>query len=217
MSSPRAPRNTLTRERLLHGALELADRGGLDKLTIRALAEHLGVKPMAIYHYIRGKDELLDAMVDAVFAAIATPDARGDWRAELATRSRSMRKQLAVHPWALTVLETRANPGPANLAGHEAVLETLRSAGFSVVAAGHAYALLDAFVYGFALQEAMLSQVGLEDDAAELAGSMDFSGAPRIAELAAHYAEAEDYPMRASFDVGLELLLDALGRLREGR
>lgn len=217
MSSPRAPRNTLTRERLLHGALELADRGGLDKLTIRALAEHLGVKPMAIYHYIRGKDELLDAMVDAVFAAIAAPDARGDWRAELATRSRSMRAQLAEHPWALTVLETRANPGPANLAGHEAVLETLRSAGFSVAAAGHAYALLDAFVYGFALQEAMLSQVGLEDDAAELVDSMDFSAAPRIAELAAHYAEAEDYPMRASFEVGLELLLDALGSLREGR
>lgn len=216
MSSPRAPRNTLTRERLLHGALELADRRGLDKLTIRALAEHLGVKPMAIYHYIRGKEELLDAMVDAVFAAIELPDARGDWRAELDTRSRSLRAQLTEHPWALAVLETRANPGPANLAGHDAVLETLRSAGFSVVAAGHAYAMLDAFVYGFALQEVMLARVGLEDDAEELMGAMDFSTVPRMAELAAHYAEAEDYPLRASFDLGLELLLDALERLRVG-
>lgn len=214
MSTPRAPRNTLTRDVVLRGALELADRGGLDKLTIRALAEHLGVKPMAIYHYIRGKDELLDAMVDEVFAAIDLPNAGGDWRTELATRARSMREQLAAHPWALRVVETRANPGPATLAGHEAVLECLRSAGFDIVAAGHAYAMLDALVFGFALQEAMLAEVGLEDEAAEVAEAMDFSASPRIAELAAHYAQAEEYPMRASFNTGLELLLDAIGGLQ---
>lgn len=210
----RAPRNTLTRERVLTAALELADRDGLPALTIRALAAHLAVRPMSIYHYVATKDELLDALVDLIFAELHVPTAGGDWRRELTRRSRSVRRSLARHPWALTVMESRTQPGPAVLADHEAVLDVLHAAGFSVAAAGHAYAVLDAFVYGFALQDLMLRSAGLDTSAAELAAAMNLDRYPRLTEMAAYYAQSETYPLDASFDLGLELALDGIAQLR---
>lgn len=214
MATSRAPRNTLTRERVLAGALDLADSQGLDALTIRALAAHLGVRPMSIYHYVATKEELLDALVDVVYLELYVPVTTGDWREELARRARSMRSSLARHPWALTVMESRAKPGPANLAGHEAVLDLLATVGFSVDAAGHAYAVLDAFSYGFALQDAMLRSVGLSTSAAEVRDGMDLSGHPRLAAMAAYYADAQEYPMDTSFDIGLSIALEGIARLR---
>jgi AcrR family transcriptional regulator len=211
--SDRAPRNTLTRDRVLAGAFELADAKGLEALTIRALAAHLGVRPMSIYHYVATKDALLDALVDGVFETIARPSSSGDWRDELADRARSVRAAMAAHPWALSVMETRAHPGLANLAGHEAVLAVLREAGFSVEAAGHAFAVLDAFVYGFALQDAMLRQVGLDTDAAELRDGMPLEGFPHIAEQAERYV-TDAYPIADSFEVGLGIVLDGIAKLR---
>lgn len=211
----RAPRNTLTRARVLSGALELADREGLDALTIRALAAALNVRPMSIYHYVSTKDELLDALVDAVFAELYVPTTQGEWRAELVRRAQSLRAALARHPWALTVMESRAQPGPANLGGHEAVLDVLHEAGFSVESAAQAYAVLDAFSYGFALQDAMLRSVGLDTSAAELSDGMELTGYPRIAAVAAHYVQAPVYPLDEAFELGLEIALDGIARLRD--
>ncbi|MFV0433805.1 MAG: TetR/AcrR family transcriptional regulator [Leucobacter sp.] len=216
MTTSRAPRNTLTRDRVIAGALELADTHGLESLTIRALAHYLGVRPMSIYHYVSTKDELLDALVDAVFSELYMPAAAGDWRTELVSRAESARITLARHPWALAVMETRAQPGPANLAAHEAVLELLHVAGFSVEAAGHAYAILDAFIYGFALQDSMLRSVELNTSAEELRNEMDLSRHPRLAAMAAHFVEAETYPIDASYNIGLALALDGIARLRNG-
>lgn len=209
----RAPRNTLTRERVIAGALETADERGLEALTIRALAEHLGVRPMSIYHYVATKDELLDALVDAVFGELHVPSASGDWRGELAQRARSVRAMLARHPWALVVTESRPHPGPASLAGHEAVLDVLHRAGFSTEASGHAFAVLDAFVFGFALQDLMLRSAGLDTSAAELRAGMDLAGHPRLDELARHHAHAEEYPLDRSFDIGLTIALDGIEAL----
>lgn len=216
MAASRAPRNTLTRDRVVAGALELADAHGLEALTIRALAQYLSVRPMSIYHYVATKDELLDALVDAVFSELYTPAATGDWRTELVTRAESARTTLARHPWALAVMETRAHPGPANLAAHEAVLELLHVAGFSVEAAGHAYAILDAFIYGFALQDSMLRSVGLNTSAEQLRDEMDLSRHPRLAAMAARFVGAEAYPIDTSFSIGLTLALDGIARLRNG-
>lgn len=213
-SAARAPRNTLTRDRVVAAAVRLADREGLAALTIRALAGECGVKPMAIYHHIANKDAILDAIVDAVYAEIHPPRPDGDWREELATRTRSMREALRRHPWALATLEGRSNPGPQALGGHEACLEVLRSAGFSLQATAHAYAILDAFVYGFSLQESMLAQVDLDDSAAELIEGIDLSGFPRMAEFATQHVLLEGYAFANSFEVGLELTLDSLERLR---
>lgn len=215
MSSPaRAPRNSLTRDRVVRQALALADRDGIAVLTIRALAAECGVKPMAIYHHIASKEAILDAIVDAVFEEIYLPRADRPWREELAQRSRSMREALGRHPWALSLMEARRNPGPANLQGHEACLEVLRTHGFSLPATAHAYAVLDAFVYGFSLQEAMLGQIDLESSAPELIESMDLARYPRLMEFATQHVLAEDYSFASSFEVGLDLVLDALERVR---
>ncbi|MCB8957241.1 MAG: TetR/AcrR family transcriptional regulator [Nocardioides sp.] len=215
MSTPtRAPRNTLSRDLVVERAVRLADREGLGVLTIRALAGECGVKPMAIYHHVSGKEEILDAIVDAVFAEIYAPQVDGPWREELARRSRSVREALGRHPWALALMEARRNPGLATLAGHEACLEVLRSAGFSLQATAHAYAVLDAFVYGFALQETMLAQVDLDGSVDELVESMDLARFPRMHEFATEHVLQDGYAFAASFEVGLELVLDALERLQ---
>lgn len=210
----RAPRNTLSRERVLAAALELADELGVEALTIRRLAAHLEVRPMSLYHYVATKEELLDALVDSVFAEIHRPDPTRPWREQLELRTRSSREVFARHRWAPMIMETRRHPGPETLAGHEAVLDVLRSNGFSVEAAGHAYAVLDAFSYGFAVQESMLATVGLEDSAPELVAGMDFTAAPRIAELAAVHLNATTNPLDESFEIGLTIALDGIARLQ---
>lgn len=213
MATPRAPRNTLTHEKVVAAALELADEEGIGAFTIRELAGRLQVRPMAIYHYTSSKDDLLDSLVDAVFAEVHLPEVHGQWREELVRRSHSMRETLARHRWALAVMETRPHPGPATLMNHEAVLEVLRASGFSLGAAAHAYAILDAFVYGFALQEAMLETVGLQADSARVMKGMDLLRYPRVAEMAAAYATAEVYPLSDTFDIGLEIVMDGIQRL----
>ena len=212
-TSPRAARNTISRERVLAGAVLLADTEGLGALTIRGLASQLGVKPMALYHHVANKDAILDAIVDAVYAEIYVPIADQPWRSELTERSRSMRAALRRHPWALALMETRSNPGLANLTNHEACLDVLRSADFTLQATAHAYATLDAFVYGFALQEAMLASINLDDAPEELLAGMDLSGFPRMAEFATEHVLTADYAFGDSFEVGLAIVLDGIAAL----
>ncbi|RYB88555.1 TetR/AcrR family transcriptional regulator [Nocardioides glacieisoli] len=214
MPPRRAQRNTLDRDRVLTSAMLLADRDGLDALTIRGLAAELGVRPMAIYHYVASKDELLDELVDLVFREVYVPCGQ-DWRTELFQRSTSMREALGRHPWALPVVDTRSHPGPAMLANHEAVLDVLRGSGFSLQATTHAYAVMDAYVYGFALQEVMLQKAGLPDSAPKGLEDITLARFPRISELATIYITAPVYPLLASFDIGLNLILDGIGRFTD--
>ncbi|MGL5861049.1 MAG: TetR/AcrR family transcriptional regulator, partial [Phycicoccus sp.] len=149
----RTPRAGLSRDRVVTAALALADDRGLPAASMRAVAARLGVEAMSLYHHVRGRDDLLDGMVDAVFAEIHRPTATGDWRGELRRRSVSGREALRRHPWAAGVMNSRRSPGPATIAHHDAVLGCLRTAGFDLPATGSAVALLDAHLYGFALQE----------------------------------------------------------------
>jgi AcrR family transcriptional regulator len=139
-SQKRAP---LSRERVLRGAVVVADAGGIGSLTIRSLAQELGVKPMSVYHHVANKDEILDGIVDLVFSEIELPSADGDWRSEMRRRAISARRVLRRHPWAIGLMESRTTPGPATLRHHDATVGTLRGAGFSVEMTAHAYALLD--------------------------------------------------------------------------
>ena len=150
-------RRRLNRKAVLTGAVELADHlGSVEALTIRKLADHLGVKPMSIYHHVPNKDEILDGMVDAVFAEIELPERDGEWQAELRRRAHSARAALARHPWATGMLDSRTNPGPATLTHHDAVIACLRASGFRPAEVSHTIATVDAYVAGFALQEAAL-------------------------------------------------------------
>jgi AcrR family transcriptional regulator len=153
-AEPGGTRGRLSRDKVLRAALDVADAHGVAGLTIRSLADALGVKPMSVYHHVANKDEILDGIVDLVFGEIDLPVTGGDWRVEIRQRAQSTRQVLRRHSWATTLLESRRTPGPANLRHHDSVLGTFRAAGFSVEMTAHAYALVDAYVYGFALQEA---------------------------------------------------------------
>lgn len=146
----------LTRDGVVAAAIELAEGGGLATVTMRALARHVGVEAMSLYHHFPSKESLLDAMVDVVFSEITLPKAVGTWRGELRRRSISTREVLLRHRWALPLMESRRTPGPATLAYHDASIACLRAANLTPRQVAHTYAVVDAFVYGFVLQEITL-------------------------------------------------------------
>jgi AcrR family transcriptional regulator len=205
----------LSPERVLRGAVKVADAGGLATLTIRSLAEALGVKPMSVYHHVANKDEILDGIVDLVFSEIELPAAGGDWRAQIRRRAMSAREVLRRHPWAIALMESRTRPGPATLRHHDAIIGTLREAGFSVEMTAHAYALLDAYVYGFALQEAALPFRG-RDTAADITEPIvqRFSTGdyPHLVEMATEHILRPGYDFGDEFDFGLSVILEALAQ-----
>jgi AcrR family transcriptional regulator len=205
----------LSRERVLRGAVAVADAGGIGSLTIRSLAQHLGVKPMSLYYYVAGKDEILDGIVDLVFSEIELPSLNSDWRSEMVRRANSARRVLRRHSWAIGLMESRKNPGPATLRHHDAVIGTLRGAGFSVEMTAHAYALLDSYIYGFALQEASLPFEG-PNTAADVAEPMmqqfPTDAYPHLIELATEYILQPGYDFGNEFQFGLDVILRALTR-----
>lgn len=200
---------------MLEGAVAIADADGITALTIRSLAQHLGVKPMSLYYYVANKSEILDAIVDVIFTEIDLPSGDGGWRSQIRVRANSMRSVLRRHSWAIGLLESRTSPGPATLRHHDAMLGTLRRAGLSVPMTAHAYAVIDSYVYGFALQEAALPFDG-PNTAAEAAVPMmeQFSDGeyPYLAELATEHVLQPGYDFADEFDFGLDLILDALSR-----
>jgi AcrR family transcriptional regulator len=205
----------LSRERVLRCALDLADESGIASLTIRSLANSMGTKPMSLYHYVANKDEILDGIVDMVFDEIEPPSPVGEWRDQMHRRAHDVRRALKRHPWAVGLLETRASPGAATLRHHEATLATLRSAGFSVQMTAHAYALLDSYIYGAALQEAALPFHG-PNAASEVTSSIVklFSDGqyPRLVEVATEHVLKPGYDFGDEFDFGLNVILEGLAR-----
>jgi AcrR family transcriptional regulator len=205
----------LNLERLLRGAVAIADATGIEGLTMRSLAQELGVKPMSLYHHVANKEEIIDGIVDIVFAEIDLPPADADWRTAMRQRSVSARAVLARHPWATPLMESRANPGPATLRHHDEVLGTFRRAGFSIQKAGHANSILDSYVYGFALGEAGLPFD--KDTAPEVIEAImehfPSDAYPYLAEYAIERVLKPGYDYGDEFEVGLDLILDGLERL----
>ncbi|MEW5854349.1 MAG: TetR/AcrR family transcriptional regulator C-terminal domain-containing protein [Myxococcota bacterium] len=209
----RAP---LTRERVLRAAMAVADEGGVASLTMRKLAEKLGVEAMSLYYHVANKDEILDGMVDAVFSEIDLP-VGVDWKTAMRQRALSARAALKRHRWAIGVLESRANPGPATLRHHDAVLGCLRNAGFSVELAAHAFSALDSYIYGFALQELNLpfsNTEELEKVAASIMKDMPVDAYPHLSELVVQHVLKPGYAYANEFEYGLNLLLDSLEQQR---
>lgn len=207
----------LTRGRVLDAAMSLADQGGIDSLTMRRLGQELGVEAMAVYYHFAGKDEVVDGIVDLVHAEIEVRSDSADWSSAMRRRAISARDALTRHPWAATLMESRRNPGPASLHHHDAVIGCLRSAGFSVEMAAHAFSLLDSYIYGFAQQQASLPfETG--DQAATVAEGIlrDFpmDAYPHLAEMAVQHVMKPGYDYANEFTFGLELILDGLERAR---
>jgi AcrR family transcriptional regulator len=206
----------LSRDLILHKAISLADREGLHGLSMRRLARDLDAGAMTLYHYIKGKDELLEGMVDLVFGEIELPTG-DDWKAAIRRRCCSARDVLVRHPWAINLMESLTQPGPTNLRHREAFVACLRGGGFDIRTTVHANWILDSYVYGFALQEVNLPF----ETAEELAQMTDDIYLPQIPadlypnlhEIAAAMFDI-GYEPGDEFAVGLNLILDALDAMR---
>ena len=214
-TSPRR-RRPLTRERVLRAAIALADRHGVDALTMRRLGGKLGVEAMALYKHVANKDEILDGIAELVVGEIEIPAPGSEWRTAMRQRAISARRVLKRHPWAIGLMESRGSSGPATLRYMEAVLATLRDGGFSVQMATHAFWLLDSYVYGHVIQEISLP-IGTSEQTAPAAGQMldqpDIGDYPHLAEVAAE-AMTSGYDIDREFEFGLDLVLDALEGVR---
>jgi len=213
------PRTPLSRDRVLRAAVDLADRGGIDALSMRKLGQELGVDAMALYRHVRGKDDLLDGVIDVIVGEIERPMAGEDWRASLRELAMAARRVMLRHPWALQVLKDRGTSGPATLEHIEAVLATLLDGGFSVEVAHHALHVLDSRVFGF--NQALFEDSGAADRSPEETASMAraLAGYPRISELALSVSHAGDLGPcddDVEFAFGLDLILDGLARMRAG-
>lgn len=214
-TTPQPTRETLTRQRVLHAAVELANAGGLETLSMRKLGEAVGVEAMSLYNHVANKEDLLDGMIDLVFGEVELPTPGDDWRQAMRQRAISMRHVLSRHRWAIGLMESRSTPGPATLRHHDAVLGCLRQSGFSLALTAHAVSLLDSYIYGFALQEKTLP-FDSPQETAELADSI-MSGFgdgqyPYLTEIATAHVMRPGYAYGDEFEFGLDLILDGLQR-----
>jgi AcrR family transcriptional regulator len=210
-----APRIPLTKQRVLRAAVALADRDGVRSLSMRKLAQELGVEAMSLYHHVANKNDILDGIVDVVFSEIDLPSGDADWKAAMRRRAISAREALMRHPWATGLMESRSTPGPATLRHHDAVLGILRTAGFSVELAAHAFSVLDSYIYGFALQEANLPFQTSEELAAmadTILENLPTDEYPYLTELTVEHVLQPGYAYRNEYLFGLELILDGLER-----
>jgi AcrR family transcriptional regulator len=215
-ASPRVP---LSRQRALSAAIALADADGIAALTMRRLAQELGVEAMSLYHHVANKDDILDGMVDLVFAEIELPAEDLDWKTAMHQRASSERAAMTRHPWAISVMESRMSPGPATLRHHNAVLGACRRAGFSVTMAAHAFSLIDSYVYGFVLQETTLpfdDSTNLEEVVESMMLPYSADDYPHLVELTTEYILKPGYSYGNEFEYGLGLILDGLEAAARG-
>ncbi len=218
-AKPRAEsRAALSRERVLRAAIAHADEGGTETLTMRKLAQVLGVAPMSLYRHVANKDDIVDGIVDLVFSEIDLPSSGADWKTAMRQRAISAREVLSGHPWAIGLMESRTNPGPATLRHHDAVIGSLRQAGFSIEMAAHAYSLLDSYIYGFALQQKTLpfdTSEELAEVAQNILQQFPADEYPYLAEIMFEHVMKPGYDYGDEFEFGLDLILDGLERVRD--
>ena len=212
-SAPATPRPALHAEAVVTTAVSIADAQGLGAVSMRAVATRLGVEAMSLYHHVPNKERLLDAMVDVVFTEFYVPVAGQPWRAEIRRRCVSGRAALRRHPWAVGLMDSRRSPGPATLVAHDALLGCLRTDGFSLPLAAHAFALVDAHLYGFLVQEVSLpatTGAELHDLAVTMLTPEVSAAMPHLAEIATQHTLLPGYDFGDEFDWGLDLILDGL-------
>jgi AcrR family transcriptional regulator len=213
-----AARLALSKERVLRTAVELADAGGAEAVSMRKLGQELGVDAMSLYHHVQNKDDILDGIVDVVVGEIEIPAADGDWKGTLRGLIMSARTVMLRHAWAPRVIESRNGPGPATFRYMDTVLSILRGGGFSIDQAHHAMHVLGSRILGFnqdLFDDSAASRVDPEVaafQARQLAGLY-----PAIGELAlavSHEGGLGGCDDDVEFAFGLDLILDALDRTR---
>ncbi len=210
----------LSKERVLDAAVALADAQGVEGLSMRKLAQELGVVPMALYKHVANKDELLDGMVDLVVGEIDPPAGGTDWKAAMRRRVLSARGALLRHPWASRVMESRSSPTPAVLAYMDSMIGMFRAGGFTIDLTHHAMHAMGSRLLGFSQE--------LFDETADVGPGMD---AETLRELAGRFPHVTELVVAIThdqasvvgqgcddqfeFEFALDLMLDGLERLRD--
>ena len=210
----RAP---LTRERVLRAAIGLADESGIESLSMRKLGQELGVEAMSLYNHVANKDDILNAIVDMVVSEMEPPSPEADWKRALRQSARSAYEVLLRHPWAASLMLSGSGVSQARLRYMDALLGTLRKAGFSAEMTDHAYHALESHIMGFTLWVVGMN-LGSDDDVAALATSFlrDFprDEMPHLAEHIEQHMKPRSPENEGEFAFGLDLILDGLERLR---
>ncbi len=210
MTSP-APQTPLHRERILDAAMALVDGEGLEALSMRKLAQALGVKAMSLYNHVVNKDDIIDSLVDAVVSEIELPSQEIDWRIAMRRRAISAHAVLLRHPWAALALMSRINVGPAMLRYIDATLGCLVEAGFSYEMADHGWNAIDSHIYGFTLQALNfpLDPAHYSDAASNFVANLPVDQYPYMNHLT-HLVIAGQYNGLHDFEFGLDLILNGL-------
>jgi len=216
-----ATRSPVNRDLAVERAVAVADREGIEAVTMRRLARELGVEAASLYHHVSGKDEILDGLVDMVSAEIEFSSRTDGWRPPIRQRAHNTRAVLRRHPWAVALMASRTTPGPATLRLLETGIGYFRRDGFSVEAAAHSISTVDSYVHGFVLQEVNLPFRDESELTAMTSAIMDqFPRAdfPYLFELTIEHVLQPGYNYGNEFDVGLEVVLDGVdARLGQAR
>jgi len=208
-------RPALNRDRVLAAAMEVADESGVGAVTMRAVASKLGVEAMSLYNHVANKDDILDGMVDLVVAEVDLPADVEDWREAMRRRAVSAHRVFGAHPWVPVLLDSRESSGPAGLRYFDWVLGTLFGAGFSMEGAMRAFSLLDAYIYGFGIQQfnyTAMSDATPEERAEMLLAFIPPEQFPSLHRMASHAMQV-GYDAEADFSFGLEVILEGLERI----
>lgn len=205
------PRQPLSKERILQAAITMADEGGLATLSMRKLAQILGVEAMSLYNHVANKEALLDGMVDSVVAEMVVPEVGAPWRAEMRRAACSAHAVLMAHPWASLLLVSRVNVGPAKLRHFDATHGCLREAGFSHALADSARNVIDGHVHGFTLQKLLfpLAEGTYAQAAKQFLPMLPQEVYPHMRALTEEVI-AGRYSGMHQFEFGLDLILSSL-------
>jgi AcrR family transcriptional regulator len=215
---------SLNRDLVLRAAVALADEDGIESLSMRKLGQRLGVEAMSLYNHVRNKDDLLAGMVDFVVSEFGLPMDHPNWRASIRPVAEATRTVLLRHPWAAILVQSSLTPSEVRLGRADAVIGTLRKAGFSIELAYKAQLTIDSFVYGFVLHEVNwpFDPEQQSDVAANLKAAVVSEKYPFLVEMLDSIVTMRrdqqsgigTMAYESDFDFGLELLLDGLELIR---
>jgi AcrR family transcriptional regulator len=215
MTSTAELKAPMSRERVLSAAVELADRNGIEALSMRKLARELGVEAMTLYYYVANKNDLLEGMADLVASEIELPATDVDWKDATRRRAMSAHEVLARHHWASPVW-MRVMIGPARMRYMDAALGAYRRAGLSPASTELAFHAVENHIVGYTLQESTfpLEADDLATAAREFLDKLPADEFPDLAEHIEQHLTHEDVIGGGDFEFGLELLLEGIERIR---
>lgn len=214
-AAPDRRRDRVTRERVLRVAMGIADRQGVDTVSMRRVAQELRVEAMSLYHHVASKEDLLRGLVDLAVGEVELARPGGNWKPRLRRMALSAHEVLVRHPWAAALMLSHGDESVARLRYMESMLATLRRGGFSPELTDQAYHALDSHIIGFSLWVGGM-QLGSKEDIAVLAAAFlqrlrteDF---PYLVEHVEQHLKPADPNAKSAFEFGLDLLLDGLER-----